>query len=126
MLSGTDRQVNMFFSYLNIINPNIQFTNNSINFLDLTTGRYATTTHKMFDHPHNQRVTSFNFFIHIVITTQLSQVDFNNELNIIRYIALNTDIIKKIKKNINPKHNKESSHLHNSRVHYHCSIHFKK
>ena len=106
---GTKRQLDSLVSSINKLHKNIAFTleveqNNSINFLDLTISkvnsrlsfsifRKPTYTdmviHNTSMHPYTHKLAAFRSYIHRLLNTPLSTIDYNSELNIIKQIAVN-------------------------------------
>ena len=108
LIQGSNRQIENFKNYLNGINKNIQFTleieeNNKINFLELTVYkaqnefklkifRKPTTTditiHATSHHPISQKMAAYNSFVHKLLTIPMEPSDYEEELNIIKQIAV--------------------------------------
>ena len=126
--SGTQRQLNQFLNHINSLFPTIKFTleteqENSINFLDLTIlktsnrlefsiYRKPTQTDCIIpassQHPLSHKHAALHSMIHRLIKTPLSPPNYNNELNIIKQIALNNgyplSLVQNILKNKIRKH----------------------
>jgi hypothetical protein len=106
---GTERQLNSFLEYINSLHEKIKFTleiekENKINFLDLTITK---NENKLFFniyrkpsysdaiipkeslHPRQHKLAFFNCMIHRAFSIPLSEKDLNNEINIIKNIAIN-------------------------------------
>ena len=108
IFNGTLRQIEKLKHYLNSLSKNIQFTletevDNKLHFLDLTVTKYVnkfhykiyrkpTTTditiHADSHHPYSQKIADYNSFVHRLVTIPLNQKDFQDELDIIRHIAI--------------------------------------
>lgn len=114
---------------INTKHAKIQFTlekenNDSINFLDLNIKksnnklefkihRKPTQTsciiHNTSNHPYKQKIAALDNYVHRLITTPMSKSEYNNEINILKSIALENgyapqiinNIIKRKRKNKN-------------------------
>ncbi|KAK5639993.1 hypothetical protein RI129_010804 [Pyrocoelia pectoralis] len=107
--SGNDLKTDLFLQYLNNIHPCIKFTmeketNGSLPFLDLlllkspakisfSIYRKPTTTDTLIpiesEHSFPHKLASLNSLIHRLFSIPMSPDSFNNELNIIKQIAIN-------------------------------------
>ena len=124
VFNGTCRQMDMLLKYMNNINNNIKFTmevenENCLNFLDLSVRRNAdcitykiyrkpTTTditvHADSFHPYTQKMAPFNAFVNRLLTIPMNQEDFQDEVNIIKHIAVNNGYKSDIIDNLIRKH----------------------
>lgn len=120
---GTHEELLEFHRYLNSCHNTIKFTveteiSNCIPFLDLkihrnenkhtySIYRKPTTTdicinNRSFCHPHN-KATPFIYYIDRLLTIPLNKLDFDNEINYIKHLAIkngyNTNYIDKIIRN---------------------------
>ena len=122
--NGTIRQLNNLKSYLNSIN--IQFTleveeNDSINFLDITMSknkqkfefniyRKPTTTdiviHADSHNPFSQKMASFHYFVHGLLTVPLNENNYNNEIHRLKHTAIVNGYNSNIIDNLINKHKK--------------------
>ena len=113
---GTQRQLNVFFDFINELHPNINFTmeiesNNSINFLDLTISKHSNfhdfaifrkpshtdmVIHNSSYHPRSHKLAAFHSMIHRLSSVPLNNDNFSSELNIIKQIAVNNGYSPKI------------------------------
>jgi hypothetical protein len=107
LFTGTNRQLDQLLNYINNIHPNIKFTveieqNQMINFLDLTiknvNNKHAfkifrkptqtdQTIHVTSNHPYQHKMAAYNHMIHRLNNIPMSVDDYQEELNIIKYIA---------------------------------------
>ena len=113
VFDGTDRQIDKLLSYMNGLNSKIKFTmelecNGCLNFLDLSVRkennsltykvyRKPTTTDMVINahsyHPETQKLAPFNAFIHRLLSIPLCSNDYQEEINTIKYIAINLSLI---------------------------------
>ncbi|KAI5642939.1 reverse transcriptase (RNA-dependent DNA polymerase) domain-containing protein [Phthorimaea operculella] len=119
--NGPKDDINNFLTYINSINPNIQFTveigGKELNFLDLTISiidnrhdfkiyRKPTYTdvviHANSKHPTSHKHAAFHSMIHRLVSVPMTKPNFDKELNTIKHIANNngyeTHVINKILK----------------------------
>lgn len=108
--NGSNRQLDLFVTYINNIHDNINFTieresERQINFLDLTLIRTIDNNfefkifhkpshtdmiiHETSAHPHSHKLAAFHSYIHRLFSVPLSDENFQKELNIIKQIAVN-------------------------------------
>jgi len=104
---GTARQIHQLHTLINKAHPQLKFTieveqNNSLNFLDLQITksnnkhefniyRKPTTTdtiiHNTSNHPTQHKHAALNTMIHRLLNIPMNKINYNNEVNIIKYIA---------------------------------------
>ena len=123
LYNGNTRQITQLHNHINKLHPKLKFTletetNNSLNFLDITITkldnthnfkiyRKPTTTvsviHNTSNHPIQHKHAAFHSMINRLTRIPMKDNDYNNELNIIKYIAqengYNPEIIDRILKN---------------------------
>ena len=107
--TGSDRQLGTILQLLNTLHPRIKFTveeevESSINFLDLTITRTLNkhrfsiyhkpshtdiTIHNTSHHPVQHKLAAYHSMIHRLTNVPLSENAFQEELNIIKQIAIN-------------------------------------
>ena len=108
--TGTDRQLSLFLGALNGITKNIQFTmeteaDGSLNFLDLTIRRnnHSGVSFSIYRKPTatdtvipktscqswSIRMAAFHSYIHRLVNVPLSNVDYMQEVKILKVIAKN-------------------------------------
>lgn len=132
LFDGSERQLQLFFNYLNSINKAIQFTmdisqQNIISYLDLNIKivngkhnfsifRKPTFTdnviHANSQHPVNHKLAAFHSMLHRLINIPMSSEDYFKELNCIKEIGINNGyddmlidkLLNKKFKNIAKKH----------------------
>ncbi len=116
LFTGTTRQLDIFFNFINSIHKNISFTreleiDNKINFLDLTISKTDNKftfkifhkptqtdmiTHNSSAHPRSHKHAAFHSYIHRLTTVPLEKAEFMNELNFIKQVAFNNGYSPKI------------------------------
>jgi hypothetical protein len=108
LYKGNTRQTLILLKYLNSLHKNLEFTieteiNNTLNFLDISISRTNslqhkfqifrkstmtdTTIHNSSNHPNQHKNAAYNTMIYRLIKTPMDQIDYETELNTIKYIA---------------------------------------
>ncbi|XP_050511970.1 uncharacterized protein LOC126888016 [Diabrotica virgifera virgifera] len=108
-IEGPTNTPNHILSLINGLHPSIKFTleteiNNSINFLDLTIEktpsklefsifRKPTQTDHIIpnssNHPYQQKMSAFHCYIHRLLNIPMSKDNYNNEVSILKQLAVN-------------------------------------
>lgn len=120
LFNGNSRQLTLLNTYLCSMHKKIKFTleeekNNSLNFLDLTISKQDNhftfkiyrkptctdqTIHADSHHPYSQKVAAYNSFVHRLLTVPMKSSDYNEEINILKHIAVmngfNSNLIDKL------------------------------
>lgn len=120
LFDGNSRQLSLLNSYISNIHKNLSFTleeenNNTLNFLDITITKQNgylkfkiyrkptctdQTIHADSHHPYPQKLAAYNSFVHRLITIPMDPNDYNEEVNIIKHIAIsngyNSGLIDKL------------------------------
>jgi uncharacterized protein (UPF0335 family) len=128
IFTSTKRVLNTFLNHLNSLNKNLEFTlevgeNSQINFLDLSIkiveNRFKfsiyrkpsytdSIIHSTSNHPQSHKLASFHSMIHRLLSIPLEKEEFNNEIKIIKQIALNNGFDETIVSNIIKKKEKDN------------------
>ena len=133
IFNGTTRQIDSLVTYISKCNKNIKFTaeheiNNSINFLDLNISKNnnklkfkiyrkptttTTTIHANSYHPYSQKIAAYNSMIHRLIHIPMDITDYTDELNTIKYIAIDNGYNSNIINTLIHKHKQKLNNSHN-------------
>ena len=132
--NGTNRQLENLKTFLNKQNKNIQFTlelekEDSINFLDLNirksqdnnlsfkTYRKPTATdatiHINSHHPYAQKMAAYNSFVYRLLTIPMNKIDFDEEVNTIKHIAVKNGYHSSIIDKLISRHRKKIANKNN-------------
>lgn len=109
LIEGNSDIANILLNKINTVHPSIKFTleienNQSLNFLDLTIVRSNTNLHfKIYrkptqtdhvihntsNHPHQHKMAAFNCYVYRLLNIPMSELDYKNEVSILKQIAYN-------------------------------------
>lgn len=137
LFNGNSRQLSLLCKYLCNMHKKIEFTleeekNNSLNFLDLTITkkndqfsfkvyRKPTCTDQTINadshHPHSHKIAAYNSFVHRLLSIPMSDNDYKEEVNIIKYIAVANGFNSSLIDNLIYKHSNKTSKAPNQK-HY--------
>lgn len=137
-IEGSPMDTQQILLEINQIHPSISFTlelenNNCINFLDLTLQKTSTklefsifrkstqTDHLLppsSNHPFQQKMAALYCYTHRLLNIPMSDTNFNNELNILKQIAVNNEfnpnIVNKLINKINFRFRRNFAYNQNS------------
>jgi len=133
LFNSNSRQLTLLNKYLNSVHSNLKFTleeeaNNRLNYLDLTIMkcnnslkfkiyRKPTTTSQTINnnshHPQNQKMAAYNSFVHRLLSVPMDQTDYEEEVSIIKFIAVANGYKSSIVDNLIIKHKNRASKTEN-------------